>query len=262
MIRPLSSEFSILLSDVKSQLAGRTKTSHGPHVGADKYVRLGHAAQANFNPRPPCGGRRARDTPRQHSLDFNPRPPCGGRLSIRCPVLLLIRFQSTAPVWGPTCTLFEALHSESISIHGPRVGADNLINHLAVAGTNFNPRPPCGGRRRTFVPFKHRWNFNPRPPCGGRLELVFPRFGLKNISIHGPRVGADSTLELCKTSIMNFNPRPPCGGRPHTYRSRATIYTFQSTAPVWGPTMGLGFLFTDKDDFNPRPPCGGRPFPK
>ena len=32
MFRPLSSEFSILLSDVKSQLAGRTKTSHGPRV--------------------------------------------------------------------------------------------------------------------------------------------------------------------------------------------------------------------------------------
>ena len=36
MIRPLSSEFSILLSDVKSQLAGRTKTSHGPRMGADE----------------------------------------------------------------------------------------------------------------------------------------------------------------------------------------------------------------------------------
>ena len=35
MIRPLSSEFSILLSDVKSQLAGHAKTSHGPRVGAD-----------------------------------------------------------------------------------------------------------------------------------------------------------------------------------------------------------------------------------
>ena len=103
---------------------------------------------ADFNPRPPCGGRPltiASDTGPQaisiHVLrveddrtagagnhahaNFNPRPPCGGR------------------------------HT--------RCKNQNQRQH-------FNPRPPCGGRlyaRRNGVKIRY---FNPRPPCGGRLQ--------------------------------------------------------------------------------------------
>ena len=35
------------------------------------------------------------------------------------------RFQSTAPVWGPTAPSFLFFLGGLISIHGPRVGADS-----------------------------------------------------------------------------------------------------------------------------------------
>ena len=40
------------------------------------------------------------------------------------PPRLLLSFQSTAPVWGPTVQVFGLLEVPGISIHGPRVGAD------------------------------------------------------------------------------------------------------------------------------------------
>ena len=101
----------------------------------------------------------------------------------------------------------------------------------------FNPRPPCGGRRINRVGGACFRDFNPRPPCGGRpcAPGLFQKF--ENISIHGPRVGADArrTCSMC--------------GYPQ----------FQSTAPVWGPTTALKASQERVENFNPRPPCGGRP---
>ena len=57
------------------------------------------------------------------------------------------------------------------------------------------------------------------------------------ISIHGPRVGADDTANSWPDIILDFNPRPPCGGR-HLKAGRPLRWNqFQSTAPVWGPTV-------------------------
>ena len=38
-------------------------------------------------------------------------------------------------------------NTNAISIHVPRVEDDALTANLKKAGRNFNPRPPCGGRR-------------------------------------------------------------------------------------------------------------------
>ena len=112
------------------------------------------------------------------------------------------------------------------------------------------------------------------------LSIFF--FLILLISIHGPRVGADTARSMRHGSIYHFNPRPPCGGRLcpciRFFQHRA----FQSTAPVWGPTgISGGHLrcrpisihgprvgadlppvtqATGRYHFNPRPPCGGRLF--
>ncbi len=57
---------------------------------------------------------------------------------------------------------------------------------------NFNPRPPCGGRR----PSKSAicWGmtyFNPRPPCGGRRVCNLAVHDSKTISIHALRAEGD-----------------------------------------------------------------------
>ena len=59
-----------------------------------------------------------------------------------------------------------------ISIHAPREGGDLIVNTITKdCLTNFNPRPPRGGRRS-----KHSMNFL-------RDSII---------SIHAPREGGDS----------------------------------------------------------------------
>ena len=58
--------------------------------------------------------------------------------------------------------------------------------------TNFNPRPPRGGRldgkEYTGCDCDH---FNPRPPRGGRPGAVLRILQIQQISIHAPREGGD-----------------------------------------------------------------------
>ena len=64
------------------------------------------------------------------------------------------RFQSTSPVWRTT-TAYRKKRS---------------------AASDFNPRPPCGGRRRAFLSaIALNCYFNPRPPCGGRQQYCTNR---------------------------------------------------------------------------------------
>ena len=56
-------------------------------------------------------------------------------------------------------------------------------------------------------------NFNPRPPRGGRPVLGDQKHGTNIISIHAPREGGDGVLNDALGEDLNFNPRPPRGGR-------------------------------------------------
>ena len=171
--------------------------------------------------------------------------------------------------------------SLSISIHVPRVGDDGERLTCEVSSSNFNPRPPCGGR--------------PIMLCIVEMQVV--------ISIHVPRVGDDPLVPSIIWICSNFNPRPPRGGRrrlkwtvevwehfnprpPRGGRQRKAeslrkyldisihvprvgddlimaILTrrarkFQSTSPAWGTTSAKCRYRQGYQDFNPRPPRGGR----
>ena len=81
--------------------------------------------------------------------------------------------------------------------------------------TDFNPRPPRGGRRGlSATNLRYASILSPPPRAGGRFQY-FKRSCVKtDISIHAPREGGDSVS--CRTCSMpwDFNPRPPRGGRP------------------------------------------------
>ena len=61
-----------------------------------------------------------------------------------------LKFQSTLPVWGATIYCCLWLEYTYISIHAPRVGSDDIANDLNARGINFNPRSPCGERRKSI----------------------------------------------------------------------------------------------------------------
>ena len=145
---------------------------------------------------------------------------------------------------------------------------------------DFNPRAPCGARRRCVAansqislfqstrPLRgatyrcgrlgrHGLDFNPRAPCGARPNQS--------------SVWRDKHY---------FNPRAPCGARPHPPPEPPYCKEFQSTRPLRGATgvvalaRGANLRFQStrplrgatmlcrrhgtRWDFNPRAPCGAR----
>ena len=77
-------------------------STHAPRVWGDGHTTLQLLDTANFNPRPPCGGRPLSALSPAVRLYFNPRPPCGGRLKEINAELKEYQFQPTPPVWGAT----------------------------------------------------------------------------------------------------------------------------------------------------------------
>ena len=169
----------------------------------------------HFNPRSPCGERRAKidflrrnffisiHAPRVGSdrkwvlqkpqgMDFNPRSPCGERRVLDSGNDANLLFQSTLPVWGATYSTIITQRFAKISIHAPRVGSDVLIPTQRA-----------------------------------------PSF----ISIHAPRVGSDDDDSETDAVPTYFNPRSPCGERPAAIRRSTPVASFQSTLPVWGATF-------------------------
>ena len=235
----------------------------------------------DFNPRPPCGGRRHCQTPRPPLYNFNPRPPCGGRhysaiysqasngisihallaegdisVEIDCPEDE--PFQSTPSLRRATPEGVDARVSVSISIHallaegdqptGTAAACRTISIHALLAegdgpvapvaptGPDFNPRPPCGGRRFTCCQALLLSAFQSTPSL---RRATAP-------SAHPPSAPA------------NFNPRPPCGGRLQTPLARHPIFRFQSTPSLRRATSRRPAGCGPHCHFNPRPPCGGR----
>ena len=101
--------------------------------------------------------------------DFNPRPPCGGRRE-RLPLPLPVKGISIhAPrAGGDPFFVCYLLNNNSISIHAPRAGGD--VDAPGVAREfprDFNPRPPCGGRQRICKNTGHNAGISIHAPRAG-----------------------------------------------------------------------------------------------
>ena len=129
---------------------------------------------------------RSRLTTLTTRLNFNPRPPCGGRPVCRFTICVNKKFQSTSPVWRTTIQLLLLPRTQKISIHVPRVEDDTkrtlrrILRYISIhvprveddsCGLSvsrppryFNPRPPCGGRRRQWKTAKKSNRFQSTSP--------------------------------------------------------------------------------------------------
>ena len=170
---------------------------------------------------------------------FNPRSPCGERRAVRFAARLTDSFQSTLPVRGATIRIVSGPLIGKISIHAPRAGSDTLTPEATIEPTDFNPRSPCGERRerlrvqpppdrisihapragsdflRVLMPLiTSDSHFNPRSPCGERHGFLNSCHSWLSISIHAPRAGSDARPFRPAHFLLDFNPRSPCGERP------------------------------------------------
>ena len=102
---------------------------------------------------------------------------------------------------------------KGISIHAPRAGGDGVSVLLMVVLSDFNPRPPCGGR-----PDMIRWTcqaeiFQSTPPVRGATEGAEKKQKKKNYFNPRPPCGGRRAAAYIQEVDSHFNPRPPCGGR-------------------------------------------------
>ena len=189
-------------------------STHAPLAGRDFRRSAPVGASRHFNPRAPCGAR--------PSCTQRPAPPPG--------------FQPTRPLRGATPTGRAATGAVRFQPTRPLRGATKVRGRLIWPSIHFNPRAPCGARRRPRTIRSRFEYFNPRAPCGARhlrcqsvrlllsISTHAPLAGRDlyqyeyinlptDISTHAPLAGRDWYYWLCRHLSENFNPRAPCGAR-------------------------------------------------
>ena len=156
--------------------------------------------------------------------------------SISPALVFTVSFQSMLPVRGATPLASIRAYSHGISIHAPRAGSDRLVLQICAAGTDFNPRSPCGERPTLTARLAMWQKFQSTLPVWGATNSAIITATARIISIHAPRVGSDLAVDVV-----------------HAHACR-----FQSTLPVWGATCTPCSNFLSYRNFNPRSPCGER----
>ena len=63
-----------------------------------------------------------------------------------------------------------------ISIHAPREGGDSMGKAIKIVNTDFNPRPPRGGRHSIWLHCLLLLVFQSTPPARGATLLLCPLF--------------------------------------------------------------------------------------
>ena len=168
-----------------------------------------------------------------------------------------------------------------ISIHAPREGGDPSTVSSVMDATNFNPRPPRGGRPAPGGVYQSLNLFQSTPPARGATARAATRsFWTSTFQSTPPARGATLAVNVGMMCTVNFNPRPPRGGRLIALRAYTVLRAFQSTPPARGATSAVTTpsrltLFQStppargattstygtsagRSNFNPRPPRGGR----
>ena len=186
---------------------------HAPHAGSDSWQGCLRCTHCYFNPRSPCGERPPGATLLSDANGFQSTLPMRGATIVICFPIGITQFQSTLPMRGATKAVQLIDQDDIISIHAPHAGSDKDRDSRGSSRKNFNPRSPCGERRKRKARGHRPGYFNPRSPCGERL----------------------SQGRSC-SSLFYFNPRSPCGERQCRACSSFFLLRFQSTLPMRGAT--------------------------
>ena len=120
---------------------------HAPLAGCDRYAARRPSRDTYFNPRTPCGVRRAGDRLLSGCQIFQSTHPLrGATLLALLLALCLLYFNPRTPCGVRLCDVVSVIGSAGISIHAPLAGCDALFYRVCGQLEHFNPRTPCGVR--------------------------------------------------------------------------------------------------------------------
>ena len=206
--------------EAKPQLLERMSIStHAPHAGSDPVFEKSIHADADFNPRSPCGERLLNPIFFVTAEGISTHAPhAGSDVPFRCSYHWYLLFQPTLPMRGatglmrhlracrefqPTLPMRGATHQRSIgaaswgiSTHAPHAGSDSVLSLVPSMET-----------------------ISTHAPHAGSDDLRSARVHERRISTHAPHAGSDWVSIDKIERQFNFNPRSPCGERPAWYRA-------------------------------------------
>ena len=142
--------------------------STSPVWRTTRIIWITKSTGSNFNPRPPCGGRRRLLCHLPTKYLFQSTSPVWRTTDNSVIAALIDEFQSTSPVWRTTSFPGKSKPKLQISIHVPRVEDDSpvLVTSVVFEISIHVPRVEDDPAQR--LTDTRESNFNPRPPCGGR----------------------------------------------------------------------------------------------
>ena len=146
-------------------------------------------------------------------------------------------FQSTRPVRGAT---YEALKDGKVSMFQstrPVRGATGEFAPSEERAQSFNPRAPCGARRRLRGQRRPHVEVSIHAPRAGRDAGALVAAHAAVVSIHAPRAGRD-VLDSLAHLLARVSIHAPRAGRDLDVRvQEVELMQFQSTRPVRGATV-------------------------
>ena len=169
-------------------------------------------------------------------LIFQSTLPMRGATAFRLADNKVAEFQSTLPMRGATQASFEDLMWFVFQSTLPMRGATNRPCCIAPCLNYFNPRSPCGERRKDASRKQGVGDFNPRSPCGERRLLDVVKTKLNDFNPRSPCGERQKELYVLYDDF-DFNPRSPCGERRRFHRLFSFLHLFQSTLPMRGATV-------------------------
>ncbi len=145
-----------------------------PRAGCDQAAATKKGFMSEFqSTRPVWGATRSPMWRSCSSRYFNPRAPCGARRADPRPRGRAARISIHAPRVGRDFYGSSIAQSLYISIHAPRVGRDALHGAcLARTSPHFNPRAPCGARHRERITALFNRAFQSTRPVWGATSMV------------------------------------------------------------------------------------------
>ena len=191
----------------------------------------------NFNPLPPCGGRRILSTSPSWITDFNPLPPCGGRLLCAGGVNMTIYISIHSLRVEGDFLIFLLDRFFSISIHSLRVEGDEITSVMTENQIIFQSTPSVWRETAASASFLLSVSFQSTPSVWRETHIQIFHLVRRKISIHSVRLEGDCRSGIVRL-VLNIS--------IHSLRvegdlGRTGILTqlhrFQSTPSVWRETV-------------------------
>ena len=147
-------------------------------------------------------------------INFNPRTPCGVRPGGFTDGVSIAGISIHAPHAGcDTSKHFVGIHAKQFQSTHPMRGATRKSGLRRCDHLHFNPRTPCGVRRKAIRIMQGSSQFQSTHPMRGATDAASSLSSMQRISIHAPHAGCDlikSTLPVGSQPISIHAPHAGC----------------------------------------------------